>query len=60
MSVLSLPSASEDDSSLALSPGGSMFLNFRLQGSQRNMRMEIHSCSSNGVHAGSQQIETGK
>ena len=41
MSMLSSPSASEDDSSLALSLGGSMVLDFRLQGSQRNMRIEI-------------------
>ena len=60
MSVLSSPLASEDDSSLASSPGGSMFLELRLQGSQRNMRIEIRSCSSNGVDAGGQQIETGK
>ena len=43
VSTLSSPSASEDDSSLASSPGGSMVLDVRLLGSQRNMRIEIHS-----------------
>ena len=41
MSVLSSPSASEDDSYLVSSPGGSMVLDLRQQSSQRNMRIEI-------------------
>ena len=40
MSMLSSPSASEDDSYLASSPGGFMVLDLRQQSSQRNMRIE--------------------